>query len=478
MTLLLARHIDPSNPQTTDFNSSKGLSLFYAKMRDPESSNGLNGIRLHRLKNKLGTRALPTAELELDGMKATLVGPMGRGVAQMATMLNLSRLWVHFFFRHDSFTCLLEHSLRSCSHCCVWSSGYVARALQLASDWSTRRHAFGKPLYRHPLHLHSLARLNLSYRAILHLTFNSVGLVGKTEVDALRDGKESEDDRWMLRLLTPVAKAFVSLESVKVVQGCMEAIGGQGYMEDGTGMGRLYRDVLVVGFESEVTRPTETGSADAFNNPQNTLWEGTVNALSHDLLRVFHQTQGRAIDLLRSSIHARLARAAAVPELKAACAAVVGSTDEITRFAESMMKTASGDGKEVGIESERLLKEMTLGIGRTISGSLMVGLARSFVRRRVVEAKKCESCPQIEHALNTRDTADLVAAQRWNRTSNLIGAFKDELELSQQAFFAVQGLDGDRSGGKQWLVGDARVDSGDGLLGLEMLVSAPAEVRA
>jgi hypothetical protein len=33
----------------------------------------LNGVRVHRLKDKYGTKGLPTAELELNGMQAQMV---------------------------------------------------------------------------------------------------------------------------------------------------------------------------------------------------------------------------------------------------------------------------------------------------------------------------------------------------------------------------------------------------------------------
>lgn len=322
---MLARHVDAEGNVTP---GSKGLSLFFARMRKEDGT--LNGIRLHRLKDKLGTRALPTAELELDGMQATLIGPLGRGVAQMATMLNLSRL-----------------------HTCVWSLGYVARALQLATDWSFRRHASGKELYRLPLHTHHLSKLSLSYRAMTLLTFHSVHLVGKTEMAVVNNGKETEDDKWLLRLLTPVSKAFVSLESVDVIRGCIEAIGGQGYMEDGTGMARLYRDTLV-----------------------NTLWEGTVNALSHDLLRVFVQTRGDAGRLLMEEL-GRLVDGAP-RELEGAALAVKEAGALIAKIGAEMMTTVSGDGKEVDPVYERLLRELTLSVGRTVAAGIMVGwLARS-----------------------------------------------------------------------------------------------------
>jgi len=68
ITLLLAR---PQNADGAAPEGSRGLSLFYARVRDDQ--NRLNGVRIHRLKNKLGTKALPTAELELRGMTARMV---------------------------------------------------------------------------------------------------------------------------------------------------------------------------------------------------------------------------------------------------------------------------------------------------------------------------------------------------------------------------------------------------------------------
>ena len=70
MTLLLARARDA---QGATVDGSKGLSLYYGRVRD--DAGRLNGIRVQRLKNKFGTKALPTAELELDGMAARLVRP-------------------------------------------------------------------------------------------------------------------------------------------------------------------------------------------------------------------------------------------------------------------------------------------------------------------------------------------------------------------------------------------------------------------
>ena len=67
-----------------------GLDLFFVKTRDSLTKQ-LNGIRIEKLKNKLGTHQLPTAELTLDGTKALLLSEEGRGVAKVSSMLNITR---------------------------------------------------------------------------------------------------------------------------------------------------------------------------------------------------------------------------------------------------------------------------------------------------------------------------------------------------------------------------------------------------
>ena len=86
--------------------------------RDGERVGGIQ-----RLKDKLGTKALPTAELDLDGTVAVPVGEPARGVAKIATMLNVTRL-----------------------HAAAGSLGAVGYGLSLARDYAYRREAFGRRL--------------------------------------------------------------------------------------------------------------------------------------------------------------------------------------------------------------------------------------------------------------------------------------------------------------------------------------------
>ena len=112
----------------------KGLALFYVETRD--AAGRLNGIRVNRLKEKLGTRKVPTAELELDGAMAAPVAGLEDGVRNIAPMLTVTRVWNS-----------------------VGAALLMRRSVALARDYATRRVQFGSPLAQKPLHLDTLAWL-------------------------------------------------------------------------------------------------------------------------------------------------------------------------------------------------------------------------------------------------------------------------------------------------------------------------------
>jgi alkylation response protein AidB-like acyl-CoA dehydrogenase len=72
------------------------LSLFFVPLRNEKGV--LNNILIHRLKDKMGTYALPTAELTLNGTPAQMIGPEGQGVKTIATILNITRLFNLTFY--------------------------------------------------------------------------------------------------------------------------------------------------------------------------------------------------------------------------------------------------------------------------------------------------------------------------------------------------------------------------------------------
>src|SRR6266550_1236223 len=181
---------------------SHGLSVFLIQLRDRDGL--LRNIRIERLKDKLGTRALPTAELTLDGTPAQLVGGAGDGVRKIATLFNVTRVYN-----------------------AVAAAAGIRRAIALASDYARRRRAFGKTLIEHPLHVETLAKLHLKQRASLLLAFRVVELLGKDECS-----EATESESRLLRFLIPIAKLYTAKRAIAVASEALEAFGGAGYLED------------------------------------------------------------------------------------------------------------------------------------------------------------------------------------------------------------------------------------------------------
>jgi putative acyl-CoA dehydrogenase len=234
MTLLLARTAETGE-------GSRGLSLFFAEIRDEHGR--LNGIEVKRLKDKLGTEALPTAELSLRGMQAEPVGDLGQGVKKVSTMLNITRLY--------NSVCAVSH---------------MRRALDWLVAYSQVRSAFGKKIMEQPLFRHTLQTLESTFRDCFLLTFETGRLLGLEET-----GQAQETQKRWLRLLTPVVKLYTAKKCLEVASECLEGFGGAGYIEN-LPLARLLRDAQVF-----------------------SIWEGTTNVLSLDFLRAFEKEEGAAL---------------------------------------------------------------------------------------------------------------------------------------------------------------------------------------
>jgi alkylation response protein AidB-like acyl-CoA dehydrogenase len=231
--------------------STGGLSAFYIPMRrrtgrtipsingvDPEThGTELNGIRIQRLKNKLGTKSLPTAELELKGARGWLIGEEGRGVKEISAILNITRLTT-----------------------AAGSAANWARGLAICRAYSKVRKVRGGLLQDNPQHLLWMADETVKYYAGTHFAFFGVALQGTMEQDweEMVRGTRAENlipaDKGvvsaLMRLLTPVMKAQVSVASVDGLRNCMECLGGVGYCENNEDGGlmniaKIYRDNLV-----------------------------------------------------------------------------------------------------------------------------------------------------------------------------------------------------------------------------------------
>lgn len=229
---------------------SRGLTLFLAQTYSKPGE--LNHIRVLRLKDKLGTWALPTAELSLEGTYATQVGVKDQGVKTVASMLNITRLYNS-----------------------VCSIGQQERGLDLLRDYSGRRMVFGQKLSDQVLHYSTFAEEELKGLAGFLLTFELVHLLGKEECKAASAGEAD-----ILRLMTPVCKLFTARAAIQSASEVIEGFGGAGYIED-TGIPVNLRDSQVF-----------------------PIWEGATNVLSLDMIRVLQKTN--ALQALKEDVVSRL----------------------------------------------------------------------------------------------------------------------------------------------------------------------------
>jgi acyl-CoA dehydrogenase len=193
---------------------------------------------------------VPTAEIVLDGTHARLVSAARDGTRNIEPMLVVTRAWNS-----------------------VTSVAFMRRGVALARAYAAQRKAFGAQLQELPLHVDTLAGLEAETRGAFLLAFELVELMGRKEA-----GEIDEEQRRLLRLLTPIAKLLTARQAVAVVSEAIEAFGGAGYVED-TGLPTLLRDTQVL-----------------------PIWEGTTNVLALDALLRGDLTAG--LSALRSRIEA------------------------------------------------------------------------------------------------------------------------------------------------------------------------------
>lgn len=291
----------------------RGLALFYLELRD---ENGrLQNIEVNRLKDKLGTRKVPTAELTLNGAPAQLVMEPANGVRNIVPMLHLTRTWNS-----------------------VMAAATMRRGLALARDYARRRVAFGAPLSQKPLHVDTMATLQVETEAAFHLSFYLVELIGREE-----SGEISGEDEALLRLLTSLAKLTTGRQAVAVVSEVLEAFGGAGYVED-TGLPLLLRDGQVL-----------------------PIWEGTTNVLSLDSLRALARDDA-GLQALKAKVD-RCLQAARDPGLTA-----VGRVAQTAvSHAESWLHEALQAGQPA---LEAGARRFALTLGRALALALLVEQAQ------------------------------------------------------------------------------------------------------
>jgi len=254
-------------------DGTPGIALFVVPRRLDDGRP--NGVAIRRLKNKLGTRTLPTAELDFQDAVAYPLGPADEGFKLlMGVIVNTSRLEV-----------------------AIGSSGMMRRAWVEAFHYARVREAFDRRLIDFPGVRQQLAEMKALGTAALAFTL----FVAALEDQLGLAGARAEDDP-LYRTAVNLNKFVCSIDAGLVVHHAIEILGGNGTIEDFSPLPRLYREV-----------------------PVQESWEGPHNTLMSQLLR----------DALRSKMHdALLAKAEDLllgvkqPGLAAPREAALGALDD------------------------------------------------------------------------------------------------------------------------------------------------------
>lgn len=204
-----------------------GLTCFLMPRFRPDGS--VNGLKLERLKEKVGNRSNASSEVEFEAAYARRCGAEGDGIKTIIGMVGLTRL-----------------------DCVIGALGILRAALTQVIHHIRFRMAFGKKLADQPLMCAVAADLALEREAALALGFRLA-----RAFDHPNDAGEAA----YARLITPAAKLYVCKMVPGFVYECLECMGGNGYVEENP-MARLYREA-----------------------PLNAIWEGSGNIMALDLLR-------------------------------------------------------------------------------------------------------------------------------------------------------------------------------------------------
>jgi alkylation response protein AidB-like acyl-CoA dehydrogenase len=207
----------------------RGLGLFLMPRHLDDGTR--NSYVIHRLKDKFGTRAMPSGEVGLRGAFAWPVGDLERGLPQMMDMVNATRIGI-----------------------ATATAGAMRRNAFEALSHASRRAAFGRMLDAHPLMRDQLVEL---------VTDSVAGLSAALGVAAAADRALAGDreSAAALRLLTPLFKMHGTERARVCATEAMEVRGGNGFIEEWP-EARVLRDVYV-----------------------HAIWEGSGNVIALDVLR-------------------------------------------------------------------------------------------------------------------------------------------------------------------------------------------------
>ncbi|RMG20655.1 MAG: hypothetical protein D6729_02410, partial [Deltaproteobacteria bacterium] len=219
---------------------TRGLGLFLVPRRTPDGT--INRFFIRRLKDKLGTRSMASAELDFDGAFAWALGPIEDGFKNMMTyVINTSRVFN-----------------------AIGTSGVARRSCFVAHGYARRRKAFGPPIIEYPLVQETLADMRSETLAMMSGTFHLLHLMDRIEL-----GEASEEEAGYARTAINLNKMRSAQSAHEVCLSGIETLAGNGAIESFSVLPRLLRDNVV------------------FEN-----WEGAHNVL---LMQVYRDAKQRRL---------------------------------------------------------------------------------------------------------------------------------------------------------------------------------------
>ncbi|WP_107923715.1 acyl-CoA dehydrogenase family protein [Lysinibacillus parviboronicapiens] len=270
---------------------SKGLTLFAVPWHQEDGT--INHLRIRRLKDKLGVKAVPSGEVEFDGAFAYVVGDPNKGIYYMLEALNLSRI---------------------CN--AVASIGIMRRGYLEAKHYVTNRYAFGQPLTQYPMIQDTLGKFAAKLHVEVATVFDVIQLY-----DKVTSGQGNKQDIIMNRLNIAIMKKEAAEQALHYASEAIELHGGNGYIEDFV-TPRLLRDAQVL-----------------------TVWEGTANILALELIRLVEKFQ--AHELFVQVMQERLASLSASPLLQIVSEQLEKLEENLQIFSHLDEATKTFDAKRI-----------------------------------------------------------------------------------------------------------------------------------
>jgi len=310
-----------------------GLSCFLVP-RVVEGSGVRNGIRIVRLKDKLGNRANASSEVEYEDAVGTLVGEEGRGVRTIIDMVAGTRL-----------------------DCVLGTTAGMRQAVAEAAWHVRHRRAFGALLIDQPAMTGVIADLQLETEAA---TATAMRLARAYDDDA------SDAEVAFRRLATAVAKYWICKRGPGHAYEALECLGGNGYTE-AFPLAMRYRE-----------------------QPVMAVWEGSGNVIALDVLRALAR-EPETLDAFDAEVS--LARGAdrrfdAFADHARALVRSVGASGGASVVASG----AASGGASVAADAEpqARARELVATLALALQGSLLVRFAPAAVADAFVASRLSE----------------------------------------------------------------------------------------